>query len=197
MSCAYSNAAARKKSEIGNPGLEENPGKPDDKLSDRGFGTELRTDPVFLGLQKTRLLDPVMSLPGTNDHPGDYRSSGCSACHVIYANDRDAAHSGSYAQFGHSGLQRLRSIPPFPKRIRPSHQTHFHPLHPLQPVHDLPSPPRHEHGHHLLRPHLVGQRNRWRQNVSARATQSHRRAALPVPSTQSRSRRRARPVERQ
>lgn len=93
-----------KKSEIGNPGLEENPGKPDDKLSDRGFGTELRTDPVFLGLQKTRLLDPVMSLPGTNDHPGDYRSSGCSSCHVIYANDRDPAHSGSYAQFGHSGL---------------------------------------------------------------------------------------------
>jgi len=29
----------------------------------------------FLGLQKTRLLDPVMSLPGTNDHPGDYRAS--------------------------------------------------------------------------------------------------------------------------
>jgi hypothetical protein len=94
----------RRKSEIGNPMLEENPGKPDDKLSDRGFGTELRTDPVFLGLQKTRLLDPVMSLPGTNDHPGDYRSSGCSACHVIYANDRDPAHSGAYAQYGHSGL---------------------------------------------------------------------------------------------
>jgi hypothetical protein len=93
----------RKKSEVGNPIAEENPGKPEDKLSDRGFGTELRTDPVFLGLQKTRLLDPVMSLPGTNDHPGDYRSSGCSACHVIYANDRDPAHSGAYAKFGHSG----------------------------------------------------------------------------------------------
>ena len=46
-----------------------------------------RTDPVFLGLQKTRLLDPIMSLPGTNDHPGDYRGSGCTACHVVYAND--------------------------------------------------------------------------------------------------------------
>jgi hypothetical protein len=93
----------RKKSEVGNPIAEENPGKPEDKLSDRGFGTSLRTDPVFLGLQKTRLLDPVISLPGTNDHPGDYRSSGCSACHVIYANDRDPAHSASYAKFGHSG----------------------------------------------------------------------------------------------
>ena len=64
------------------------PGKPDDKLSTRGFGTQLRTDPVFLGLQKTRLLDPLLSLPGTNDQPGDYRASGCSACHVVYANDR-------------------------------------------------------------------------------------------------------------
>ncbi len=94
---------SQKKAEIGNPTSDENPGKPDDKLSDRGFGTELRTDPVFLGLQKTRLLDPILSLPGTNDHPGDYRSSGCSACHVIYANDRDPSHSGPYAQFGHSG----------------------------------------------------------------------------------------------
>jgi len=92
-----------KKGELGNPTREENPGKPDDKLSDRGLGTELRTDPVFLGLQKTRLLDPVLSIPGTNDHPGDYRSSGCSACHVIYANDRDPAHSGPYAPFGHLG----------------------------------------------------------------------------------------------
>ena len=94
----------RKKSEIGNPNREEDPGKPDDKLSDRGFGTELRTDPVFLGLQKTRLVDPILSLPGTNDHPGDYRGSGCTACHVVYANDRDPLHSGAYAPFGHLGL---------------------------------------------------------------------------------------------
>jgi hypothetical protein len=94
----------RKKAEIGNPNREEDPGKPDDKLSERGFGTGLRTDPVFLGLQKTRLLDPAMSLPGTNDHPGDYRASGCTACHVIYANDRDPLHSAAYARFGHSGF---------------------------------------------------------------------------------------------
>ena len=104
----------RKKAELGNPNREEDPGKPDDKLSDRGFGTELRTDPVFLGLQKTRLVDPVMSLPGTNDHPGDYRASGCTSCHVIYANDRDATHSGSYAQFGHSGFS-ASSDPTIPK----------------------------------------------------------------------------------
>jgi hypothetical protein len=109
----------QKKSELGNPNREEAPGKPDDKLSDRGFGTELRTDPVFLGLQKTRLVDPVMSLPGTNDHPGDYRASGCTACHVIYENDRDPSHSGSYAQFGHSGFS-ASSDPTIPKN-EPGH----------------------------------------------------------------------------
>jgi hypothetical protein len=89
--------------EIGSPNPEEDPGRPDDKLSDRGLGTLLRTDPVFLGLQKTRLLDPLLSLPGTNDHAGDYRSSGCTSCHVIYANDRSPAHSGPYAIHGNRG----------------------------------------------------------------------------------------------
>ena len=28
---------------------------------------------------------------------------GCSACHVVYANDRDPLHSGGYAPFGHTG----------------------------------------------------------------------------------------------
>ncbi len=108
-----------KKAEIGNPTREEDPGKPDDKLSERGFGTELRTDPVFLGLQKTRLLDPILSLPGTNDHSGDYRSSGCSSCHVIYANDLDPTHSGNYAAFGHSGFS-ASADPTIPKN-QPGH----------------------------------------------------------------------------
>src|SRR5262249_4296400 len=90
----------KKRAEIGNPNLDEEPGRPDFKLSDRGFGTLLRTDPVFLGLQKTRLFDPLLSFPGTNDQPGDFRGSGCTGCHVVYANDRDPAHSGSYAAHG-------------------------------------------------------------------------------------------------
>ena len=93
----------RRKGGIGNPDRHEEPGRPDVTLSDRGFGTKLRTDPVFLGLQKTRLLDPMLSLPGTNDQPGDYRGSGCTACHVIYANDRSRAHSAQYARFGNDG----------------------------------------------------------------------------------------------
>src|ERR1039458_8514658 len=67
------------------------------------ISTLTRTVPVFQGLQRTRLLDPLLSFLGTNDQPGDYRSSGCTACHVVYANDRDAAHSGPYAARGHLG----------------------------------------------------------------------------------------------
>jgi hypothetical protein len=84
----------------GIPDPEEDPGHPDVKLSVRGFGTDVRTDPVFIGLQKTRLLDPTLNMFGTNDHPGDYRASGCSACHVLYANDRSPVHSGKIAGFG-------------------------------------------------------------------------------------------------
>ncbi len=91
------------RAEVGNPLPDEAPGRPDSKLSDRGFGTINRTDPVFLGLQKTRLMDPLLSLPGTNDHPGDYRASGCSACHVVYANDRSPEHSGVYSSHGNTG----------------------------------------------------------------------------------------------
>lgn len=94
----------RKAAEIGNPLSEEAPGKPTQNLlSLRGLGTLLTTDPVYLGLQKTRLLDPMLSMMGTNDQPGDYRSSGCTACHVVYANDRDPQHSAQFAKFGHTG----------------------------------------------------------------------------------------------
>jgi hypothetical protein len=103
-----------KKPEVGIPSLEEAPGKPDVKLSDRGFGTLLRTDPTVLGLQKTRLFDPLLSFPGTNDQPGDFRASGCSACHVIYANDRSPEHSGHYASNGNLG-QTATADPTIPK----------------------------------------------------------------------------------
>jgi hypothetical protein len=90
--------------EIGIPQREEDPGKPRTRLSVRGLGTQNRTDPVFVGLTKTRLFDPTTNFLGTNDHAGDYRSSGCSACHVLYANDRSAIHSADIARYGHRGL---------------------------------------------------------------------------------------------
>lgn len=98
-------------SDIGNPNPLAEGGRPDKGLSPRGLGTLNRTDPVFLGLQKTRLLDPMLSMPGTNDHPGDFRHSGCTACHTPYANDRDPAHSTpELAAMGNMG--RSHSIDP-------------------------------------------------------------------------------------
>ncbi|MBI1830788.1 MAG: hypothetical protein HYR84_04975, partial [Planctomycetes bacterium] len=89
--------------EIGIPEREEESGRPRARLSARGLGTENRTDPVFIGLQRTRLLDPTLNFLGANDHAGDYRSSGCTACHVVYANDRSPVHSGPYAKYGNRG----------------------------------------------------------------------------------------------
>src|SRR5262245_43678402 len=97
--------------------IDEDPGRPANRLSQRGLGTLSRTDPVYLGVQKTRLLDPILSMLGTNDQPGDYRSSGCSGCHVVYANDRDTFHSGPYAKFGHQGLTQTTD-PTIPKQER-------------------------------------------------------------------------------
>jgi hypothetical protein len=88
---------------VGEANSEEDPGHPDVKLSVRGYGTDVRTDPVWISLQKTRLLDPTLAFVGTNDHPGDYRASGCSACHVVYSNDNSPVHSGLWADAGHRG----------------------------------------------------------------------------------------------
>jgi hypothetical protein len=111
----------RRKGEVGNPSREEEPGRPEIKLSERGFGTSLRTDPVFLGLQKTRLMDPLLSFPGTNDQPGDYRGSGCTACHVVYANDRSPEHSAQYAQFGNAGRTATADPTIDPARAQAGH----------------------------------------------------------------------------
>lgn len=82
----------------------EEPGRPDFRQSNRGPGTGARISVPVLNVHKTRLNDPLMWFLGTNDNPGDYRTSGCGACHVVYANDRDPRHSGPYAEFGHTGL---------------------------------------------------------------------------------------------
>ena len=89
--------------EVGVPNPLEESGKPDVKAANRGPGTGARIAVPVINLHKTRLNDPHLSFLGTNDHPGDYRSSGCTSCHAIYANDRDVLHSGPYAKFGHEG----------------------------------------------------------------------------------------------
>ena len=72
----------------------EEPGRPDFRQSNRGPGTGARIAVPVINITKTRLNDPLTWFSGTNDQPGDYRNSGCSACHSVYANDRDPAHSG-------------------------------------------------------------------------------------------------------
>jgi len=106
--------------EIGNPNsvgniqrLEE-PGRPDIRQSNRGPGTGLRIAVPALNIHKTRLNDPLMWFMGTNDQPGDYRTSGCGSCHVVYANDRDPRHSAQYAKFGHLGTSQ-QADPTIPK----------------------------------------------------------------------------------
>jgi hypothetical protein len=81
----------------------EEPGRPDVRQSNRGPGTGLRVAIPILNVHKTRLNDPFMWFMGTNDQPGDYRHSGCSGCHVVYANDREPRHSLTYAEHGRDG----------------------------------------------------------------------------------------------
>lgn len=93
-----------KLAELGNPDRSDPPGKPFRRLGERGLGTLSRVDPVIIGAHKTRLHDPLLDFFGSNDRPGDYRSSGCTACHVVYANDRSPSNSGWYSAYGNQGL---------------------------------------------------------------------------------------------
>jgi len=81
----------------------EEPGRPDIRQSNRGPGTGLRAAIPLLNIHKTRLNDPFTWFLGTNDQPGDYRSSGCASCHVVYANNRQPHASSVWAQYGRDG----------------------------------------------------------------------------------------------
>ena len=50
------------------------------------------TVPV-INITKTRLNDPHLWFLGTNEQPGDYRSSGCTACHTV---NKDEPQRGPY-----------------------------------------------------------------------------------------------------
>ncbi len=101
----------------GGPGsiqrLEEN-GRPDIRQSNRGPATGLRIAVPVINITKTRLNDPFMWFMGTNDQPGDYRTSGCGGCHVVYANDRDPRHSGFWSNYGNDG-KSFSTDPTIPK----------------------------------------------------------------------------------
>ncbi len=115
--------------EVGIPETLEVNGRPRQRLSNRGLGTLNRTDPVFIGLQKTRLFDPTLNFMGTNDHAGDYRSSGCTSCHMVYANDRSQVNSGPWAKYGNDGKAHFE-VDDLVKRIDPTIPKH-EPGHPV------------------------------------------------------------------
>ncbi len=63
-----------------------------------------------------------MNFLGTNDHPGDYRSSGCTGCHVVYANDRSVVHSSPvWAEFGNRGTTATGDEQYANKKDEPGH----------------------------------------------------------------------------
>lgn len=97
----------------------DEPGRPDVKQSSRGPGTGSRIAVPLINVTKTRLNDPHLWFLGTNDQPGDYRSSGCTACHAVYANDRDPKHSGPYATAGNDG--RTQTADPTIPKDEPGH----------------------------------------------------------------------------
>ncbi len=84
----------------------EEPGRPDIRQSNRGAATGSRIVVPVINITKSRLNDPHLWMLGTNENPGDFRSSGCGACHVPYANDRDPRHSGPWAKFGNAGMSQ-------------------------------------------------------------------------------------------
>ena len=98
----------------------EEPGRPDLKQSNRGMATGLRVAIPVLNIHKTRLNDPFMWFMGTNDQPGDYRHSGCAACHVVYANDREPRHSLTYSKYGRDG-QTITVDPTISGKLEPEH----------------------------------------------------------------------------
>jgi hypothetical protein len=92
----------------------EEPGRPDIRQSNRGPGTGLRAAIPLLNIHKTRLNDPFTWFMGTNDQPGDYRSSGCASCHVVYANNRQPHASLTWAKYGRDG-ESAQVDPTIPK----------------------------------------------------------------------------------
>jgi len=120
MCCEYSNAAARDVWKSDCPTRKKIPASRQG-LSARGFGTAQRTDPVYLGLQKTRLHDPTLNFFGTNDHPGiivhRMHSLSCDLCQRSRPE-----HSTFYSSSGNLGLSQSldTSIPKNESAIHPT-----------------------------------------------------------------------------
>ena len=152
--------------DLGNPQIDDLGGKPDLRQSIRGLGTGLRISVPVLNLHKTRLNDPHLSFLGTNDHPGDYRSSGCTGCHTIYANDRDPWNSGPYAEFGNGGLSATKESHDPQKRAGAPHSPRADASHSYKSVYGVPYAPAERLRQSVSGISDVGLRDGWGSDVA-------------------------------
>ena len=96
----------KRRLEVGLPDKEEENGKPDKGLSPRGLEQTTVPIPYISACKKRACSTRRSNFLGTNDHAGDYRSAGCSSCHVVYANDTSVAASAQYASAGNQGFSQ-------------------------------------------------------------------------------------------
>ena len=101
-SCASSSAAAASAPRSASPSATKNPAARAPGSATAASAPRTAPTPSSSACKRRACFDPTLNFLGTNDHPGDYRSSGCTACHVIYANDRSPVHSGPYASLRQS-----------------------------------------------------------------------------------------------
>ena len=127
-----------KQLQLGVPTSEEPPGKPLRRLSERGLGTLNRTDPVFLGLQKTRLHDPLLGFPRferSRRRLSLQRLLSLPRC----LRERSFAHELRLVeQVRTSRTQFHRGQNHSEKRARPPDHSSVHALDSIEPMHELP-----------------------------------------------------------
>ena len=169
-------AEARRAGPARHPPVEPRPGH---RLAHRGAGAS--TSPRRASTIR------YMWFLGTNDQPGDYRSSGCAGCHVVYANDRDPRHSGPVRRSSATRARRRRRT----RRSRKDESGHplqhaLHPRDPVDAVHGLPHAPAEHVRELVLRLHDVGLRVRRAVHVAGEAEVPDRRRDARDPRAQSR-----------
>ena len=82
-------------------------------------GTGLRVAIPVLNITKTRLNDPFTWFLGTNDQPGDYRSSGCGGATSSTPTTASRATPGRTPRFGHDGTSQ--QVDPTIPKDEPGH----------------------------------------------------------------------------
>ena len=147
----------------------EEPGRPDIRQSNRGPGTGLRVAIPVLNLHKTRLNDPLMWFLGTNDQPGDYRSSGLFRLPRGLRQRPPADPQPGLQPVWPRRSERQRRPDHRQARERPPDRPRLHQRHPDVAVHDLPHAPAEYVPEQLPRLHHVGLRERRAIHVAGEA----------------------------